>query len=83
LRRFWFKDLSKNKDCIIFWVGHLSRSVRYEKMNKDSRKISSGPFKGKKIELVHTTGVDKFLKISDVFMKKILDLFPGDYLISD
>jgi len=52
-------------------------------MNKDSRKISSGPFKGKKIELVHTTGVDKFLKISDVFMKKILDLFPGDYLISD
>ena len=52
-------------------------------MNSDSRIISSGPFKGKKIEFAPTTGVDMFLKISDEFMKKIFDLAPGEYLISD
>ena len=52
-------------------------------MNNDSRIISSGPFKGKKIEFAPTTGVDMFLKISDEFMKKIFDFAPGEYLISD
>jgi len=52
-------------------------------MNDDSRIISSGPFKGKKIEFAPTTGVDMFLKISDEFMKKIFGFAPGDYLISD
>jgi len=52
-------------------------------MNKISRIIPSGPFKGKKIEFASTTGVNKFLKISVEFMKNIFDLFPGDYLISD
>jgi hypothetical protein len=52
-------------------------------MNNDSRIISSGPFKGKKIEFAPTTGVDMFLKISDEFMKKIFGFAPGEYLISD
>ncbi len=52
-------------------------------MNNDSSIISSGPFKGKKIEFAPTTGVDMFLKISDEFMKNIFDFAPGEYLISD
>ncbi len=52
-------------------------------MNNGSRIISSGPFKGKKIEFAPTTGVDIFLKISDEFMQKIFDFAPGEYLISD
>ncbi len=52
-------------------------------MSGDSRIISRGPFKGKKIEFAPTTGVDMFLKISDKFMKKIFDFAPGQYLISD
>ncbi len=52
-------------------------------MNDDSRIISSGPFKGKKIEFAPTTGVDMFLKISDEFMRMIFDFAPGEYLISD
>jgi len=57
--------------------------VDIEKMNDYSHIISSGPFKGKKIELAPTTGVDMFLKISDEFMYKIFDFAPGEYLISD
>jgi hypothetical protein len=57
--------------------------VDIEKMNDDSHIISSGPFKGKKIEFAPTTGVDMFLKISDEFMKKIFDFAPGEYLMSD
>jgi hypothetical protein len=52
-------------------------------MNNDSRIISSGPFKGKKIEFAPTSGVDMFLNISDEFLKKIFDFAPGEYLISD
>ena len=52
-------------------------------MSGDSRIISSGPFKGQKIEYAPTNGVDMLLKISDEFMKKIFDFAPGDYLISD
>ena len=52
-------------------------------MNNDSRIISSGPFKGKKIEFAPTTGVYMFLQISDEFMKNIFDFAPGEYLISD
>ena len=52
-------------------------------MNEDSKIISSGPFKGKKIEFAHTTGIDKFFAISKEFMKKIFDFEPGEYLITD
>ncbi len=53
------------------------------KMNEDSRIISSGPLKGKKIEYAPTTGIDSFFEISEEFMKKIFDFRPGEYLISD
>ena len=52
-------------------------------MNEDSRIISSGPLKGKKIEFAPTTGIDRFFEISEEFMKKIFDFGPGEYLISD
>jgi hypothetical protein len=48
-------------------------------MNDSSRIISSGPFKGKKIEFAPTTGVDMYLEISDEFMKKIFGFAPGEY----
>jgi hypothetical protein len=54
-----------------------------EKMNNDSRVISNGPFKGKRIEFAQTTGVDRFHKISEEFMNKIFGLEPREYLISD
>ena len=52
-------------------------------MSEDSRIISRGPFKGKKIEFAPTTGIDRFFGISKEFMKKIFDLEAGEYLISD
>jgi len=52
-------------------------------MNEDERIIPSGPFKGKKIVFAPTTGVDMFLEISGDFMKRIFNLEPGEYLITD
>jgi len=52
-------------------------------MKKDSRIISRGPFKGKRIEFAPGTGINKFLKISEDFMIKILGLRPEEYLITD
>ena len=52
-------------------------------MNEDSKIISSGPFKGKKIEFAPTNGIDRFFGISKEFMKKIFDFEPGEYLITD
>jgi hypothetical protein len=52
-------------------------------MNEDSRIISSGPLKGKKIEFAPTAGIDRFFEIAEEFMNKIFDFEPGDYLISD
>jgi hypothetical protein len=52
-------------------------------MSDDSRIISIGPFKGKKVEFAPTTGIDKFFGISKEFMKNIFDLDAGEYLISD
>jgi len=50
---------------------------------KQSKKIDSGPFKGKKIELASTAGVDGLREISEEFMQRIFDFSPGDYLITD
>jgi hypothetical protein len=52
-------------------------------MKKDSRIISRGPFKGKRIEFTPTTGINKLLEISEDFMIKIFGLELGEYLISD
>jgi len=52
-------------------------------MKENDKVISSGPFKGKKIEFAPTTGVIMFPDISEDFMKKIFNLEPEQYLISD
>lgn len=52
-------------------------------MSDKSRIITSGPFKGKKIEFASTTGIDRFFGISNEFMKNIFDFDQGEYLISD
>ena len=52
-------------------------------MHDDDRIIRSGPFKGKKIELASTTGIEMFFEIAEDFMQRILDFEPGDYLIID
>jgi len=52
-------------------------------MKNNSRIILSGPFKGKKIELAPTTGIDRLRSISEDFMTKVFGLEPGEYLISD
>ena len=52
-------------------------------MKENDKDIPSGPFKGKKIEFASTTGVIMFPDISEDFMKKIFNLEPEQYLISD
>jgi hypothetical protein len=52
-------------------------------MKEEDRVITSGPFKGKKIQFAPTTGVDIFVEISEEFMKRIFDFEPGEYLITD
>lgn len=52
-------------------------------MNEDDRTIPSGPFKGKKIELAPSKGVEMFADIAEEFMERILGFAPGDYLITD
>jgi hypothetical protein len=52
-------------------------------MEKESRIISRGPFKGKRIEFSPTTGINRFRAISEDFMNRIFGLEPGEYLISD
>lgn len=52
-------------------------------MKEYDRVISSGPFKGKRIEFASTTGVGMFPEISEDFMKRIFDFEPGEYLITD
>ncbi len=45
--------------------------------------IQDGPFKGKKIALASTTGVDLFEAIVEDFMSRIFGFERGDYLITD
>jgi hypothetical protein len=52
-------------------------------MKKDNKSIPSGPFKGKRIELAPTTGIEMFLDIAEDFMRRIFDFEPGEYLITD
>lgn len=52
-------------------------------MSKDERIIPSGPFKGKKIELAPTDGVDMFQSLAEEFMEAIFEMEPGSYLITD
>lgn len=52
-------------------------------MTSDDDIIPSGPFKGKKIECAPTSGIDMFQTIAEDFMKRVIGLDAGDYLISD
>jgi hypothetical protein len=70
-----------DKSLVPTTTADISRSVR--KMKKDSRIISKGPFKGKRIEFALATGINKLLEISEDFMIKIFGLKLWEYLISD
>lgn len=63
----------------------LMRDVRWtdSSMSKDNNIIPSGPFKGKKIEMVPTDGVDMFQSLVEEFMEAIFGMEPGSYLITD
>ena len=52
-------------------------------MTDDSNIIPNGPFKGKRIELAPTEGVDLFTEAGEEFMQRIFGLEPGSYLITD
>jgi len=49
----------------------------------DDRVIQRGPFKGKKIEMARTAGVDLVSEVSEDFMREIFGMEPEDYVISD
>jgi len=49
----------------------------------DDRVIRSGPFKGKKIEMARTAGVDLVPEVAEDFMREIFGMEPEDYVISD
>ena len=52
-------------------------------MKEDEYIVPNSRFKGKKIELASTTGIDKFEEIAEDFMRRIFDLGVNDYLITD
>ena len=52
-------------------------------MTESKRVIPSGRFKGRKIELASTKGIECFRDLADQFMSVIFDLEAGDYLITD
>ena len=51
--------------------------------DNDEHIIRSGPFKGKRIEIAPTAGVDMYQSISGDFMKRIMGYDVGDCLITD
>jgi hypothetical protein len=52
-------------------------------MSEPERIIPSGPFRGKKIVLASTRGVDAFWNIAEEFMSAVFDMEPGAYFITD
>ena len=52
-------------------------------MSEPERIIPSGPFKGKKIVVAPTDGVDAFRDVAEEFMGAIFEMEPGSYLITD
>ena len=52
-------------------------------MSESERIIPSGPFKGKKIVLAPTDGVNAFRDVAEEFMAAIFEMEPGSYLITD
>ena len=52
-------------------------------MSEPEQIIPSGPFKGKKIVLAPTDGVNAFRDVAEEFMGAIFEMEPGSYLITD
>ena len=52
-------------------------------MDKRKRIVRTGPFRGKKIELASTDGVDRLRRLAEEFMESIFEMEPGSYLITD
>ena len=52
-------------------------------MTDNENIITSGLFKGKRIEFASTNGIDMFQSLSEEFMLNIFSMEPGEYLISD
>jgi hypothetical protein len=49
----------------------------------DEHIIKSGRFKGKRIEIAPSDGIERFREIANEFMLRIFDFEPGDYLLTD
>ena len=45
--------------------------------------LRKGPFKGKRVELASTTGIQTFDEIAEDFMLTLFGFDPGQYLITD
>jgi hypothetical protein len=52
-------------------------------MTDDSFVARQGPFKGKRVELASTTGIQTFDEIAEDFMVTLFGFDPGQYLITD
>ena len=52
-------------------------------MSKPSRVLRRGPFKGKRIDLASTAGIEMYDDIAEDFMSAIFGFEPGQYLITD
>jgi hypothetical protein len=52
-------------------------------MTDDSLVVRKGPFKGKRVELASTAGIEMFEKIAEDFMLNIFSFEPGHCLITD
>ena len=52
-------------------------------MTDDSFVVRKGPFKGKRVELGSTMGIQTFDQIAEDFMLTLFGFNPGQYLITD
>lgn len=52
-------------------------------MTKQSKIISSGPLKGKKLIFAGADRVSEYKPIADEFILRLFDWLPGEYAISD
>ena len=57
--------------------------VSTKRTRTDGSVLRNGPFKGKRVELASTTGIERLEDIADDFMLDIFGFEPGEYLITD
>lgn len=58
-------------------------SVSAKRTSAGGRVLRKEPFKGKRVELASTTGIQKFDNVAEDFMRNIFALEAGEYLITD